>query len=164
MTPMDLNPILVHARMVGNAIIDPVLPEGVPGTVKMPLTGHVLSVPRPDLGETFIPYAQRVSDQAHGNIATVGALHISSQRLFARFGGFKEDGSNWAAAADCFYNLRSYMTPAERAEADRARESWNVVYERMRTGRSGKDRPPKAEPQPKPPEQGDPLPPDETPL
>lgn len=133
----DLNGLLTHVRMVGNARVDPVVGDDCPGTVFMPQTGHVLSVPRPDLGEMFMGYCQRVSDQAHGNIATVGALVISSSRLFARFGGFKSDGSNWAEAADCFYNLRAYMSVAERAQADAAKESWQAVYDRMRSGGQG---------------------------
>lgn len=137
MNEVGLNGLLVHARQIGNAVVDPVVDQVIPGvTVAMPKTGHILSLPRPDLGEMFVGYCQRVSDQANGNRATVAALFISQGRLFARFGGFHADGSNWPEAADCFYNLRAYMSDEERAAADRGRESWNHVYATVRNQRT----------------------------
>jgi hypothetical protein len=134
----DINGLLVFAKQIGNNQVDPILPRGFPGTVTMEKTGHVLSLPHPELGETFVPYCQRVSEQAHGQQVTVGALFAGTAGLFARFGGFKADGSNWPEAADCFYNLRSYMTEAERKAADEAAASWHVVYERMGRARGPK--------------------------
>lgn len=137
LTEVDERGLLVYARQVGNAIVDPVVPEGTPTTVKMPVTGHVLSVARPDLGEMFMGYCQRVSDQAEGNINTVGALMIGTAKLFKATGGFNPDGSNWPEAADRFYNMRAYMTDAERAADDEAKEGWKRVHDRMRNREGG---------------------------
>lgn len=140
MNEVGLNGLLVHARQIGNMTIDPVVDVVITGvTTRMPRTGHILSLPRPDLGEMFMGYCQRVSDQAKGNVATVGALFISSGRLFARFGGYRSDGGNWPEAADCFYNLRKYMTEDELKAADAAAASWGVVHERMRNQRRNRD-------------------------
>lgn len=141
MTEMDDQHLLIHVRQVGGARVDPVVPEGTPYTVTLPATGHTLSVARPDLGEMFVGYCQRVSDQAGGDPKTVGALFLGTARYFAPFGGFKSDGSNWPQAADKFYNMRAYMTDAERAKDDAAKASWEAVYDRMGRGEGRQKQP-----------------------
>jgi hypothetical protein len=120
------NQLLEAARAQADAPrIDPVVPPGTPGTVTLPATGHVLSVARPDLHEMFVGYCERVSAQAGGNAATVGALMLGTAYLFEKLGGYRADGANWPEAADRFYNLRSYFTPEEQAAEDAAKAARN---------------------------------------
>lgn len=58
--------VLVH--------VDDVVPMGTAGTVKMPRTGNVLSVPRPDIGETIAGYYLRTCKQTGGAPQRVGEL------------------------------------------------------------------------------------------
>lgn len=101
--------------------IDPIVAAGSPGTVLMAITGHVLSAPRPDLGEMFPGYCERVSLQCGGRIAIIGMLfNGGAAALFAALGGYKADGSNWPEAADRFFNGRAYLDDAGKAQYDAA--------------------------------------------
>jgi len=122
---MDANGLLVNARQFGSTRVDPVVGSDCPNTITIGETGHVLSVARPDLGESFVGYAMRVSEQAHGDINTVGALFVGADYLFDKWGGFKKNGSNWPFAADRFYNLRAFMSPEEQAKDDAAKAGWS---------------------------------------
>jgi len=115
-----VNPLgfLVGGRDTMGFHVDPVVATGTPTTVTIPETGHVISVARPDTGEKFMGYCIRICDQAHGNMGVVGSIGIKGDSIFAKFGGFKADGSNWPVSADHFYNARAWMTPAEQAAAD----------------------------------------------
>lgn len=129
--PVTPASVLVEVRTLADAErIDPVVPAGTPGTVQCP-TGHVLSLARPDLGEGFWSYLRRVSAQAGGDPDTAAGAQTYGDMLFEVFGGFRADGSNWHLAADRFYNLRAYMTPAELAQDDRARSQWSAIQSNL---------------------------------
>ena len=118
----------------GRSRVDPVVGRDCPRTVYMPVTGHVLSEPRPDLGEMFLGYAMRVAEQAGATEVqqkAIGALLIGVSKL-----GDASDPKNWPAMADKFYNRRAYMTPEEREKADKEAEGWNAAKDRMRGGGS----------------------------
>lgn len=100
-------------------LIEPLVTPGTAGTVTLPRTGHTLALPQPTR-EGFLGYCQRVSRQVGGLGTDVGALVLGTDWVFARFGGFKPDGSNWPQAADYFFNRRAYMTPEELAKDDQA--------------------------------------------
>lgn len=159
---MDANGLLVNARQFGSTRVDPVVGSDCPNTLTVGETGHVLSIARPDLGESFVGYAMRVSDQAHGDINTVGALFVGADYLFDKWGGFKKDGSNWPFAADRFYNLRAFMSPEEQAKDDAAKAGW---VQWGQTVQNHQNNPPTPAPEPvDPPTPVDPLPGDEEPL
>lgn len=125
---MDANQMLTHCRQVGNARVDPVVGADCPNTVVLPETGHVLSVPRPDLGEMFVGYCMRTADQTTGGdgkrvLDTVGALFLGSAHLFAP-GVYDPKGTNWPRAADKFANIKAYMTPEERARDEQSKQQW----------------------------------------
>src|SRR6266404_3141453 len=54
--------------------VDDVVPLGTAGTVRMPATGDVLSVPRHDVGETLAGYYLRTSKQSGADPCLVGDL------------------------------------------------------------------------------------------
>lgn len=116
--------------------IDPVVDASCPTAVVLEKTGHVLSIPRPDLGEKFPAYAERVSRQCGviGTPTNIGALFISISKHFARFGGYKEDGSNWPLVADYYFNRYAYLTDKEREAYDAGQRSWGAAHERMQHG------------------------------
>jgi hypothetical protein len=107
------------------AQIDPIVPPGTPGTVTLPQTGHVLSVPRPDLGEMFVGYCTRVSAQCGGNKDTVGALFSFGDAVFSKSGGYKADGTNWPVTADRFFSPILYLTDAEKAQTAAGMAEWD---------------------------------------
>lgn len=160
---MDANHLLVHARQLSNgARVDPVVGMDIPQELRsyfvlLPATSHVLSVPRVDLREMFQGYCTRVSDQATGAnpraLDTIGSLYLGTGPYFAKFGGFKADGSNWPQAADAFFNPRAYMTPEELAADDAAKAGWRQWEQVVQ-------QPPKPAPTPPPVV----LPPGEAPL
>lgn len=102
-------------------------PQGTPDTVTLTQTGHTLSLPMPQKGEMFAGYCGRIAQQAHGDASAVGALFLGVEPYFARFGGFKADGSNWPQAADAFYNPTAYMTDAERAAVGKSQQDFAQV-------------------------------------
>lgn len=163
----DMNQLLVGARQYGGGRVDPVVGPDCPHTRVMPKTGHVLSVARPDLGEMFMGYVQRVADQATGGkgdtiLPSLGTLFLGTGTFFEHGTPgkpFNPDGSNWPEAADAFCNMRAYMTPDEIARDDKAKADWAEVYERM------KNQPAYTPPAPQPPAPpAPPLPPGEEPL
>lgn len=106
-------------RFYSDIRVDSVVPAGTPGTVTMPVTGHVLSLPKSGVGELFMGYCERVCQQATNGqfekfIGSVAALLIGGGV------GATADAASWPEAADRFFNLRAYMTPEERAAADAA--------------------------------------------
>lgn len=113
--------------------IDPVVDETCPTAVFLEKTGHYLSIPRPDLGERFPAYAERVSKQCgvNGKPTNIGALFISVSKHFARFGGYKEDGSNWPLVADYYFNRWAYLTDEERANYQAGLDSWRRPFDHM---------------------------------
>lgn len=118
----DERGLLKGGSLYGGYRVDPIVPAGTPRTVTIGLTGHVLSVARPDLGEMMGGYLTRVSAQAHGNPNIVGALMIGGMdTYFSDFGGFKADGSNWPIVADLIYNGKA----ATKADID----AWAAWYE-----------------------------------
>lgn len=104
----DEQGFLVGGTNYGGMRVDPIVGPDCPRTVTPSETGHTLSIARVDLGERFMGYCIRVSAQAHGNPAIVGALAMGTEWLFRPWGGYKEDGSNWPFAADRFYNGEAY--------------------------------------------------------
>ena len=117
----DLVTMVDDARKLGSTpYIEPIVPAGTAGTVTLPVTKHVLSVPRPDIGEMFVGYVQRVGDQATGGKneeykATIPMLFQGTGYLFDG-GVFNPDPSSWPLAADKFYNGRAYMTTEQQAK------------------------------------------------
>lgn len=72
------------------------------GLVETP-RGRWFPKPRPDQGEMFMAYTVRVGESQGVKqlaINVQGSLFIAATPLFAKHGGYKEDGSNWAAAAE----------------------------------------------------------------
>lgn len=135
----DINHLLVHARTYGNARVDPVVGPDCPNTVTLPKTGHTLSLPRTDLGEMFMGYATRVADQATGGngnqyLSGIGAMFLGTGTYFERAGGgpFNPDGSNWPGAADCYFNMRAYMSPEEKAKDDSSKQGWAEYDEKIK--------------------------------
>jgi hypothetical protein len=95
--------------------------------VKTP-KGRVLSKARPDLGEMFMGYCQRVSwqlgrEQEVNN--TLGSLILAASPTFLKIGGFKEDGSNWPEAADRIYHVTDYLTQEEKDAKARSDREWD---------------------------------------
>lgn len=138
----DGNGMLTYPPKVqgsGGRWFDPIIDSDCPTAVKVP-SGKWFSVPRPDLGETFMSYCWRVFIQAHGSEQHLNAstsLIMAYPRYFEYCGGFKEDGSNWHIAADCYYNGFEYiMTPEQKAkiaqqEAE-SKEAWSKWEEEKR--------------------------------
>lgn len=154
---MNGNHMLTHVRAFGTAYCDPVVGPDCPYTKVCPATGHVLSLARPDLGENFMGYVQRVADQAtNGNgdryAGTIGTLLLGTGTFFqmSSHKPLQQDGSNWPEAADCFYNIRAYMTPEERKKDDDNKAGWDQWAIDMQNNAT--NHPPSS------------LPPDETPL
>lgn len=84
--------------------VTPVEPVAPPDMVLTP-RGRMFPRPKPELGEMFMGYTMRVGDYIGGEVQmrarnSAGALFITATPLFAKHGGFKSDGSNWAAAAE----------------------------------------------------------------
>jgi hypothetical protein len=123
---VDDNKLLVHCRWVGGSRIDPVVGVDCANTAMMVATGHVLSNPRPDLGENLMGYVSRVADQCHGDQNRVGTLAYMTAPLYAKFGTPAADGANWSRLADMFYNQRFYMSSAELAEDNERRANWGL--------------------------------------
>jgi hypothetical protein len=83
--------------------VDNKVPPGTPGTVTMPVTGHVLSIPDP-LSEGLIAYAVRVAEQcgkpSHGGlIIPAGPVTFNDGTLHA----------DWPTMVDCFFNRDLYF-------------------------------------------------------
>jgi hypothetical protein len=140
---MDANRLLTHVRQVGNMQVAPVVGKDCPDTVVLPETGHVLSIPRPDLGEMFMGYCQRTAAQTTNDdplrvLNTLGALFMGSDYLFAPE-HYKEDGSNWARAADKFANIKAYMTPEEKARDETSKAEW-AKWDEVVKARAQKER------------------------
>ena len=102
---------------------EPAKPDIGPDDIYLPVTGKVYPRPRPDLGEMFVGYVQRVGAVTGRSTSAVGSLFQGSAHLFVP-GPYNPDGSNWPEAADRYFSSRAYMTDAQRAEADRAAAGW----------------------------------------
>lgn len=122
----DANRLLLRARVLASGVrVDPVAPSGTPGTVTLPKTGHVLSLPQVP-AENFMGYCTRVVDQCSGNEATLGAL-LGGMSDFLFPQGFNPDGTGWPEGADKFYNVRAYMTPEEVARDAGLKAQWDAL-------------------------------------
>jgi hypothetical protein len=139
---------------VKNQRVDPIVDSFCETAVLVP-SGKFLSKPRPDLGEMFMGYCMRVCLQGGKDpaqfAAELGSLLTAVGPLFAQVGGFKEDGSNWAQAADLLFNGRP-MTEAEKAkaEADRlaAEKAWDEHWKQKQdawANQNKSDDPPKVD-------------------
>lgn len=162
----DINHMLVHVRAYGNNRVDPLVGPDCPFTVTLPKTGHTLSEPQIGLGEMFMGYCMRVADQATGGdgdkyLPGIGSLFLGTGHLFAKTpqGVFNPDGSNWPMAADCYYNMRAYMTPEEKVQDAASQAGWAKWDEEVKA-RVEKEK----NPTPAPAPVGGDLPPGETPL
>lgn len=112
----------------GGGRIDPPIDANCPTGILV-RSGRWLSVPRPDTGEMFMGYCLRVSRQLgneQGVLNALATIQISMGPIFAKLGGQKEDGSNWAEAADMFFN--KVYTPGELAAAKQELEDAQKVY------------------------------------
>ena len=101
--------------LLGDAPAKPVGPD----EVYLPVTGKVYPRPRPDLGEMFIGYVQRVGAATGRSTSSVASLFQGTGHL-----GDVTDAANWPEMADKFFNARSYMTAAQRAQHDAATAQW----------------------------------------
>lgn len=119
-------------REVSGYRVDPIVGPGTPTTVTLP-SGHVLSKARADLGEMFMGYCIRISDQAQGSINVVGSLAMVGDSAFDKVGGYKTDGSNWPEAADRFYTPKAYMTPEEREKVQADEDAWAVSMGKLKS-------------------------------
>jgi hypothetical protein len=120
--------VTYHGDSAGNRVDDRVAP-GTPGTVTLQTTGNTLSVPQPG-NEGFAAYAGRIREQAAPAGMTVpynfGDIIYRGDGLFAAFGGYKADGSNWPIAADAYYNPDKYRDPAEAARIKAQQDAYNA--------------------------------------
>lgn len=106
--------------------IDPVVPQGTPLTVLLPVTGHVLSLPV--AVEGFASYCWRVHrqclwpDQADDR----GAILFNTSAIFSQAGQGYDDAhrENWPLVADMHYNHEAYLTPDQRAQLEQAKAQW----------------------------------------
>lgn len=115
----------VTYQNVGGRRIDDIVPKDTPGTVYLPKTGHVLSLPQPGPvygeGEMWAGYGNRVQRQCGGTPGDhTGVFMYAGDAVFRDLGGFKTDGSNWAQAADRWYNPIAYASPEDLAARKRA--------------------------------------------
>lgn len=129
---------------------DDPLPEATVGSVKMLVTGHVLSMPQPQYGpdgkvvpggESLVPYVRRVrfqitansdgsanADKAQQIVNSLGFLMQSSSTLKS-FVAANPD--TWPFAADEFAN-RDVYNPVDPAEAAASIKAWADAQQRMR--------------------------------
>lgn len=128
---------------------DDPLPEGTPGSVKMLITGHVLSKPQPQYGpdgrwngqgEGFIGYMNRVRFQTtagpNGEINAVAAHQVTNMLGFAMQAqsALKSSGptpDSWPFMADEFSNSEKY-NPVDPAAAQAAIKAWGEANQRLR--------------------------------
>lgn len=115
----------VTHQIIGGRRIDDIVPPGTPGTVLLPKTGHVLSLPQPGPvygeAEMWAGYVNRVQLQCGGEPGDYTArMWQAGDAMFKDLGGFKTDGSNWAVRADQYFNPLAYATPEELAARQRA--------------------------------------------
>jgi hypothetical protein len=141
--PATLNAV-THHQQGGYAIAD-IVPEGTPGTIWMPFTGHVLALPMPGpvygKGEMWAGYLNRVQLQCGAPPGDYnGRGMYSGDAYFADLGGFKQDGSNWPLGADRYFNAAAYASDEEKAavkllaerEAKHAPGSWAAMGDAYR--------------------------------
>lgn len=109
-----------------NAQIDDQVPAGTQGTITMPVTGHVLSAPQAERGESFASYAWRVHRQCGWPDAADcrGELMFDSTAICDAAGGWTADGKNWPLAADMFFDHDAYLNPAQKAQLAQAQAAW----------------------------------------
>jgi hypothetical protein len=124
-----------EAPKPGTPLVDPIVPTGTEGTVTLPKTGHVLSLPQPLL-EGLASYIWRVRVQcgAADSADIRGALMFNVSALSDRFGGYKADGSNWPETADFTFNPNAYYSAEEKAKIDAAKAAWDAAREKIRKG------------------------------
>lgn len=106
--PTGINPQL--ADTIGKKYpfmvsVNQVVPQGTDGTTYIPETGHVLSVPHEDVGETLIGYFQRTSAQSGIGLEWAQQNLGAVQQLQS---GLHNPG-NWAKMAD---ELAFLLTPS----------------------------------------------------
>lgn len=114
------------------ARVDAIVPAGTAGTVTLPKTGHVLSLPQPAAGELLMGYALRVCAQAMGDYKTVAGLLIAQSALHS----FGPTPDAWPAMVDEYFNTRAYMTADELSRQDNAAAGWNDVYAALQQPRT----------------------------
>lgn len=103
--------------------------------VWLPKTGRSFPRPRPDLGEMFIGYVQRVGRVLGLDTSGVGSLFLGTSHL-----GNVSDAANWPEMADRYFDPRAYMT-AEQIEREKAAQTqWREVEQRIRD-RNKQERP-----------------------
>jgi hypothetical protein len=119
---IPLAPAQVQGPVI--AYVEKIVPSGAPGTVTLPLTGHVLSLPRPDLGEALIGYAERVYKQCGADsLANLGGL-ILSQSVPAVCGPATGDPvKDYPVVVDAYYNHAAYLTAAQAAYEQSLRDA-----------------------------------------
>ncbi len=113
--------VVTFTRVEGRRL-DDVMPAGTPGTITLPVTGHVLSVPQASIGELLLGYAIRVSKQAGVELQTAinmnGALALFQSAL--KSSGPTPD--SWPAMADEFYNREAYNPVSDADKAAQAKQ------------------------------------------
>ena len=114
--------------------VDDVVPSGTPGTVTLPKTGHVLSLPQPSpdptnpgKGEMLMGYIARVHKQCGEPTFPqgLGSLFLGTEGLFAPGRPWDAAGTYWPEAADKYYNRLAYESDYERELRLRATTQWN---------------------------------------
>jgi hypothetical protein len=116
--------------------IDDVVPEGTPGTVVLPVTGHVLSVPRASVdvhgnwtgvGEGIMGYAVRVCKQAGVTVQEAineeGALQVACPAARPPLSGV----AAWPQQVDEFFNRAAYNPVDPHVAAENAAE-WQATH------------------------------------
>lgn len=98
-TTQPVSPLSVNADLASKNlpafmyVVNAVSAPGTPGTTYMPLSGHVLSVPQPQVGEGLLGYYLRTSAQHGGDPQAVGGLLVYQQ-------GYA--GQPWELIADSY--------------------------------------------------------------
>lgn len=140
--------------------LDPIVAQGTPDTMFMPLTGNNVSLPHPELvdelgnREGVVQYLYRVSAQCHGDPDSLASVNMANMA-----------DNQWPYSADRFYNPHVYGVAEGKypldagsawadmlaklkdakpviSPADPAPGSWEEVYERIRAGKVGPVQPP----------------------
>lgn len=144
MIPLGAPDPAITFKVVGNTRVDDVMPAGTPGTMTMPITGHVLSLPTsavaadgtwlgtPGSGEGLIGYCERVCRQCGWDDAVAGIAQAGGiQALGSQLPAAGRTVASWPAMADNWYNLAKY-SKLSTAEQAAIQASWDDVEARMK--------------------------------
>lgn len=124
---------------LGNRI-DNVAPTGTPGTVTLPVTGHVLSLPQPRLdaqgkliqgGEMLVGYTLRVGVQCGATLQKAIDMHGAIAYMESGLKTYGPTPAYWPMEVDEFYNREAYNPVSDADKAAQAKQ-WADAQQQMR--------------------------------